>query len=76
MNKMIINLLFWFIHSYLKDEKDLFNSKNSHNDHHDVHENAIFVITHLNCGNIIRYNINILSKSCEENNYQICFNQK
>ena len=48
MNKMIIKLLFWFIHSYLKDEKDLFNSKNSHNDHHDVHENDKLVITNLN----------------------------
>ena len=71
-----MNLLFWFIHSYLKDEKDLFNSKNSHNDHHDVHENDKLVITNLNQGNIISCNINILCKSCEENDDQFCFKQK
>ena len=48
MKIMIVNLLFEFIHSYLKDEKDLFNSKNSHNDHHDVHEKDKLVITNLN----------------------------
>ena len=42
------NFFFRFINSYLKDEKDLFNSKNSHNDHHDVHENDKLVITNLN----------------------------
>ena len=36
---------FFGIHSYLQDEKDLFNLQNSHNNHKDIHVNPIFFIT-------------------------------
>ena len=60
----------------MKYEKDIFNSEKSHNDHNDILEKAIYFITNLNKGIIISSNINIPSKSCEENDYQICFIKK